>query len=39
MATLNVVDMAGNAVSTIELSDTVFGIEPNVSIMHTVVKA
>lgn len=39
MATLNVVDMAGNAVSTIELSDAVFGIEPNVSIMHTVVKA
>ena len=39
MAKLNVVDMAGNAVSTIELSDTVFGIEPNVSIMHTVVKA
>ncbi len=39
MAKLNVVDMAGKAVSTIELSDTVFGIEPNVSIMHTVVKA
>ena len=39
MAKLNVVDMAGQAVSTIELSDTVFGIEPNVSIMHTVVKA
>ncbi len=39
MAKLNVVDMTGKAVSTIELSDTVFGIEPNVSIMHTVVKA
>lgn len=39
MAKLNVVDMAGQAVSTIELSDTVFGIEPNVSIMHTAVKA
>ena len=39
MAKLNVVDMAGQAVSTIELSDTVFGIEPNASIMHTVVKA
>jgi large subunit ribosomal protein L4 len=39
MAKLNVVDMTGKEVSTIELSDTVFGIEPNVSIMHTVVKA
>lgn len=39
MAKLNVVDMTGKAVSTIELSDTVFGIEPNVSVMHTAVKA
>ena len=39
MAKLNVVDMTGKEVSTIELSDSVFGIEPNVSVMHTVVKA
>ena len=39
MAKLNVYDMTGKAVSEIELSDVVFGIEPNVVAMHTVVKA
>ncbi|MBQ8928207.1 MAG: 50S ribosomal protein L4 [Oscillospiraceae bacterium] len=37
MATVKVFDMAGNAVSETELSDAVFGIEPNVSVMHAVV--
>ena len=37
MATVKVYDMAGNAVSETELSDAVFGIEPNVSVMHAVV--
>ena len=39
MAKLNVYDMTGKAVSEIELSDVVFGIEPNAVAMHTVVKA
>ena len=39
MAKLNVYDMTGKAVSEIELSDVVFGIEPNTVAMHTVVKA
>ena len=38
MAQVKVYDMAGNAVSETELSDAVFGIEPNVSVMHMVVK-
>ncbi len=38
MATVKVFDMAGNAVAETELSDAVFGIEPNVSVMHMVVK-
>ena len=37
MATVKVYDMAGSAVSETELSDAVFGIEPNVSVMHAVV--
>ena len=39
MAKVNVFDMTGKAVSEIELSDSVFGIEPNISVLHTVVKA
>ena len=39
MATINVRNMNGETVSELELSDIVFGIEPNVSVMHTVVKA
>ncbi len=38
MAKVKVYDMAGNAISETELSDAVFGIEPNVSVMHMVVK-
>ena len=37
MATVKVMDMAGNAVSETELADSVFGIEPNVSVMHAAV--
>lgn len=39
MPTLNIVDMAGKKVSDIELSDAVFGIEPNVTVMHMAVVA
>ncbi len=37
MPTIKVMDMTGNEVSNIELSDAVFGITPNVSAMHTMV--
>ena len=39
MAKVKVYDMTGKAVSEIELSSSVFEITPNVSVMHTVVKA
>lgn len=32
-----VLDMTGKEVGTVELSDSIFGIEPNVSVMHDVV--
>jgi large subunit ribosomal protein L4 len=34
----NVYDMTGKVVGEIELSDAIFGIEPNSSVMHDVVK-
>ena len=37
MATVKVFDMTGSAVSETELKDEIFGIEPNVSVMHAVV--
>lgn len=37
MAKLDVVDMSGKKVSSIELSDAIFGIEPNNNAMHTAV--
>ncbi len=37
MANISVVDMAGKELGTIELSDSVFGIEPNVPVMHQMV--
>ncbi|MGN0642611.1 MAG: 50S ribosomal protein L4 [Huintestinicola sp.] len=37
MPTIKVMNMTGNEVSSIELSDAVFGIKPNVSAMHTMV--
>ncbi len=39
MPTLNVVDMAGKKVSDIELSDAIFAIEPNTTVMHMAVVA
>ena len=39
MAKLKVFDMAGKEVSTVELSDAVFGIEPNKVVMHAAVVA
>lgn len=38
MPTIKVVDMAGKETGSVELSDAVFGIEPNVSVVHEVVK-
>jgi large subunit ribosomal protein L4 len=37
MATVEVLNMNGEKVSDLNLADSVFGIEPNVSVMHTVV--
>ena len=37
MPNVKVLDMTGKEVSNIELSDAVFGIEPNTSAMHTMV--
>lgn len=37
MPNIKVIDMTGNEVSDIELSDAVFGITPNVPAMHTMV--
>ena len=39
MPTLSVLDMAGKKVSDINLSDAVFGIEPNTTVMHMAVVA
>ena len=39
MAQFKVYDMTGKEVSTVELSDSVFGIEPNVAVMHEAVVA
>lgn len=38
MPTVAVLDMAGKEVSKIELAESVFGIEPNVAVMHDMVK-
>ena len=37
MPKVNVVDVAGKVVSEMELSDAIFGIEPNKSVMHAMV--
>ena len=39
MPTINVVDMQGKACGTYDLSEKVFGIEPNEYAVHAVVKA
>ena len=38
MPTIAVKDMTGKEVGKIDLSDAVFGVEPNVNVMHDVVK-
>ena len=38
MSTINVLNMAGETVGTVELSDGIFGIEPNMHVVHEVVK-
>ena len=37
MPTVSVFDMTGKEVGTMELSENVFGIEPNVPVMHAAV--
>ena len=37
MANIDVLDMAGQKVGEVELSDAVFGIEPNTVVMHQMV--
>jgi large subunit ribosomal protein L4 len=39
MAEITLKDRSGNDAGTVELDETVFGIEPNVSVMHQVVTA
>ena len=38
MPIANVFNMAGEQVGTIELSEAVFGIEPNTALLHAAVK-
>ena len=38
MSTMKVLNMAGAEVGTVELSDGIFGIEPNQAVVHEVVK-
>ena len=38
MSTMNVLNMAGETVGTVELSDAIFGIEPNEVVVHEAVK-
>ena len=38
MSSMNVLNMAGETVGTVELNDAIFGIEPNQTVVHEVVK-
>ena len=38
MSTINVLNMTGEVIGTVELSDGIFGIEPNEAVVHEVVK-
>ena len=38
MSSMKVLNMAGAEVGTVELSDAIFGIEPNTAVVHEVVK-
>ena len=37
MSSVNVLDMQGKKVGTVDLSDSIFGIEPNKAVMHQMV--
>ena len=39
MATIEMKNAGGEAVKTVDLNAAVFGIEPNVHVMHQVVRA
>ena len=39
MTTLQMKDASGKAAGKVELAESVFGIEPNVPVMHQVVRA
>jgi large subunit ribosomal protein L4 len=39
MAVLNIYDLTGNQTGTVEVKDTVFGIEPNQAVLHEVLTA
>ena len=38
MSTMKVVSMTGAEVGSVELNDAIFGVEPNMSVVHEVVK-
>ena len=38
MSTIKVVSMTGAEVGSVELNDAIFGIEPNQTVVHEVVK-
>lgn len=38
MSTIKVLNMAGAEVGTVELNDSIFGVEPNTAVIHEVVK-
>ena len=38
MPNVNVLDMSGKNVGTMDLSDAIFGIEPNTAVMHKMVE-
>ena len=37
MPNVQVLDMQGKKVSTVDLADSIFGIEPNAAVMHMMV--
>lgn len=39
MAVLNIYDLTGTQTGTVEVKDTVFGIEPNQAVLHEVLTA
>ena len=38
MSAIKVLNMAGAEVGTVELNDSIFGVEPNTAVVHEVVK-